>query len=215
MHRICNLIAINSHYFVAGAFALRTVGHDRGRVEATAGGLCTASYLSIICTTHKEVPCIAQYQVVHTDSRRGKTVIPAFNPGASFEPQEQEITMNHLLQIARATAFAGLMTGCIVWSAAAFAADSDAPPQGRITVREVDFTSARAVAHLKQRLRHVAMDACMPNAGGRIVMTRDEQACYDTALKDGLAQIESRRQQALRERSVRLADTQTHGNSAN
>ena len=123
--------------------------------------------------------------------------------------------MNNLIHIARATAFAGLMTGCIVWSAAAFAADSDAVPTGAIALHGADFTSPRAVAHLKRQVRHVAMDICAPSAVGRTFMSPSEQACYETAVNDGLKQIDGRQQQALRDRSVRLAAASTTGNSSN
>lgn len=121
--------------------------------------------------------------------------------------------MNRLTHIARATAFAGLISGCVAMSAPAFAAEDGVLPQGTLSLRGADFTSAPAVARLKRHLRHVAMDICTANAGNPRFMDPSEQACYDTALKDGLAQIDSRQQQAQqqigRDPTVRLANTST------
>jgi UrcA family protein len=123
--------------------------------------------------------------------------------------------MNNLIHIARAAALAGVMTGCIVWSAAAFAADSDALPQGIVAVHGADFTSPRAVAHLKRQVERVATNICLDQPADLGFVSRDERACYDTAVNDGLAQINRRQQQALRDRPVRLAASQANGASAN
>ncbi len=121
--------------------------------------------------------------------------------------------MNHLIAIARTATFAGLVATGLALSAPAFAADSDAPPQGTLTLHGADLTSPRAVAQLKRQLHHVAMTICTPNSGGRIFMSHDEQKCYDTAVNDGLAQINNRQQQALRDRTVRLAAAPTNATS--
>ena len=121
-----------------------------------------------------------------------------------------------LMNIARAAALAGLVSGCIALSAPAFAADNDTPPSGAVAVNGTDFTSPRAVAHLKGRVRRVAMDICVPNSGGRIPMSLDEQRCYQTAVKDGFSQIASRHEQALlgHDHAVQLAATRASANAA-
>jgi UrcA family protein len=123
--------------------------------------------------------------------------------------------MNNLIHIARAAALAGVMTGCIVWSAAAFAADGDVVPQGKVAVHGADFTSPRDVAHLQRQVERVARNICLGQPGERGLVSHDQRVCYDTAVNDGLAQIASRQQQALRDRSVRLAASQADGASAN
>jgi UrcA family protein len=118
---------------------------------------------------------------------------------------EKEMTMSHLTTLARAAAFAGLVSGCVALSAPAFAQDADALPQGALVIRGVDFTSPKAVAHLKRRLDHLAMNICTPQSSGHTFLSHDEQACYDTALKNGLAQIDSHQEQAMRDQAQKLA----------
>ncbi len=120
---------------------------------------------------------------------------------------KQEMIMNRLITIARAAALAGLCSGCVVWSAASFAADYDAVPHGTMALHGADFASPVVVARLKHRLDRIATDMCMGDTGSQNYTSRSERACYDTAVKDGLAQIASRQQQAMRERTVRLADS--------
>lgn len=122
--------------------------------------------------------------------------------------------MIRLNTVVRTGILAGLALGCIALSAPAFAAESDVP-QAAISVRGVDFNSPRAVAHLKGQLSRVAMDICAPNLDGRLLMSTDERTCYETARKDGLAQIDSREQQAMRDHAVRLADSRSAVNFSN
>ncbi len=122
--------------------------------------------------------------------------------------------MIRLFHIARTTAVAGLVFGSIALSAPALAADGDALPHGALVISGTDFTSPDAVARLKRKLNRIAKDICGAQSSGGIIMSRSEQACYDTAVTDGLAQIDSRQQQAIRDRTVRLADSPANDPSA-
>lgn len=122
--------------------------------------------------------------------------------------------MNPLINIARSSALAGLMAAGVALSVPAFAADADGLPQGTIALHGADFASPRAVAHVTRQLRLVATNICTAPANGQIFMSSDQRACYDTAMKDGLAQIATRQQQALRDRAVRLADSRPAANHA-
>ena len=119
--------------------------------------------------------------------------------------------MNDMLKIARTAAIAA----SLALTAPAFAAETDSPPQATVALHGADLTSPRAVAQLKHRLHRVAMDICTPHASGSIFLSRDERECYDTAMHSGLAQIDSRQQQAIRDRAVRLADTSASGRAVN
>lgn len=70
-------------------------------------------------------------------------------------------------------------------------------PQADLDVAHVDFTSPKAVKGLQLRLRRLARKICTPFSDGSGRMTADELHCYNTAMKGGLAQIESHRQLAL------------------
>jgi UrcA family protein len=117
------------------------------------------------------------------------------------------------IDTARAAAVSAITLASVALAAPALAADDNALPQAAMIVHDADFASPRAVAHLKRHLRHVAMTACVPNASSQMFLSRSEQACYQTALQDGLRQIDSR-QQAIRDRTVRLADARAHTNAA-
>jgi UrcA family protein len=102
-----------------------------------------------------------------------------------------------------------ISAGFLALTPAAFAAaDDDALPQARLDVAGADFTSLKSVAHLKNKVRHAAFEICSPDWDGRRLMTTDETRCYNTALHSGLAQIESRRRDALCQTPVNMAAAQ-------
>jgi len=80
--------------------------------------------------------------------------------------------------------------------AAAQTATTDIP-QAQLDVGHVDFTSPQAVKALHAQLRRLAARICTPYGDGTMHMATDEMHCYNTAVKAGLAQIETRRQLAL------------------
>ena len=113
---------------------------------------------------------------------------------------------------ARLSLVAALAAGCFAMSTPATAADLDAAPQGALFIHGVDFSSPRAVARLKRQLQRVATQICVPDSGSRMLTPRtsDEQVCYTTAMKDGLAQIDSRAEQAMRVQASTLAVSNTN-----
>ncbi len=112
-------------------------------------------------------------------------------------------------KIARTSVLIALASSLLAITAPAFAAQNDdALPQGTLNVAGTDFTSAKAVDHLKARVRHVAFAICVPNGNSAFAMAPDERKCYDTALNSGLTQIASKQQQALRATTVNMASAQ-------
>lgn len=112
-------------------------------------------------------------------------------------------------KFARTGALIALASGLLAITAPAFAAQNDdVLPQGTLNVAGTDFTSAKAVAHLKTRVRHIAFAICVPSGNNMVAMAPDERKCYDTALNSGLAQIASKQQQALRGTTVDMASAQ-------
>ncbi len=123
--------------------------------------------------------------------------------------------MIRLNTLARTSILAGLVTGGLALSAPAFAADDDAPPHAAMSVKGVDFTSPHAIEHLKHQLKRVAQGICMPNTSGHVLYSPDELACYAAAVKNGMAQIDSREQEAVRDHTIRFAASRADATSAN
>jgi UrcA family protein len=112
-------------------------------------------------------------------------------------------------KFARTGALIALASGLLAITAPAFAAQNDdVLPQGTLNVAGTDFTSAKAVDHLKARVRRIAFEICVPNGNSSFAMAPDERKCYDTALNSGLTQIASKQQQALRATTVNMASAQ-------
>ncbi|MET3471271.1 UrcA family protein [Novosphingobium sp. 1529] len=83
-------------------------------------------------------------------------------------------------------------------------------PHAEMDIAQVDFTSPKAVKSLKAQMRRVAAKICTPFGDGTIHMATDEMHCYNTAVKTGLAQIETHRQLAM----ARAAQTVVAANTA-
>jgi UrcA family protein len=116
-------------------------------------------------------------------------------------------------KIARTSALIALASSLLAITAPAFAANDDALPQGTLNVAGTDFTSAKAVDHLKARVRRMAYEICVPNGTGAAIMAPDERKCVETALNSGLTQIASKQEQALRGATVNMASAQTETRS--
>ena len=117
--------------------------------------------------------------------------------------------MTRFIKLSHASALLLGAAGCIALTPSAFAASSDDPvPQTRLSVAGTDFTSQSSVAHLKIRLRHAAIAVCAPDWDGRQLLAVDERRCYDKAVDNGLAQVESKQQDAMRKATVNMADAQ-------
>ncbi len=109
---------------------------------------------------------------------------------------------------ARTGLFLTIAASFLAMTPPAFAADDDAVPQSVLNVAHTDFTSAKSVAQLKQHVRHVAYGICTADSDGRALMSTDQRKCYETAMRSGLAQIETKRVAALRQSSPALASAQ-------
>jgi UrcA family protein len=116
--------------------------------------------------------------------------------------------MTRLTNLARASVLLALASSALALTPAAFAAADDDLPQARLNITGTDLTSAKSVAHLKSRVRHTAFDICAPDWDGKSLMSMDQRKCYDTALQNGMAQIESKRLEALRKTSPDMASAQ-------
>ncbi len=116
--------------------------------------------------------------------------------------------MTNTTKFARTSVLIALASSLLAITAPAFAASDDAVPQGTLNVAGTDFTSAKAVDHLKARVRRIAFEICVPNGNSSFAMAPDERKCYDTALNSGLTQIASKQQQALRATTVNMASAQ-------
>jgi UrcA family protein len=117
-------------------------------------------------------------------------------------------------KFARTTVLLAVASGLLAMTAPAFAQSDDAVPQGKLNVAGTDFTSAKAVDHLKARVRRLAFEICVPNGNSAITMAADERKCYETAVNNGLAEIASKQQQALRATTVDVASAQTETHSS-
>ena len=117
--------------------------------------------------------------------------------------------MNRFTKLSHTATLLVISLVCITLTPAAFAAaDEDPVPQVRLSAAGTDFTSPASIAHLRSRLRHAAIAICTPNWDGRRMLATDERQCYDTALTNGMAQVESRHQEALRKTTVNMAAAQ-------
>ena len=113
--------------------------------------------------------------------------------------------MTKTFTLVRAATLALVATGFVSLAPLAHAADDAPVPQAEINIAGTDFTSAKAVDHLIIRLHHVALDICVPDSDQKSTLGDDQRTCVQTVLKSGLAQIETRRQQAMRDSTARLA----------
>lgn len=106
------------------------------------------------------------------------------------------------------TSVIAFASGLIALATPAFAAAADdALPQTAVNVAHTDFTSAKAIGHLKAQVRRAAFKICVPD-GNVMTMPADQRKCYETAVNGGLAQIASRQEQALRSTTVNVASVQ-------
>lgn len=113
--------------------------------------------------------------------------------------------MTKTFTFVRTASLALIATGLLSLAPAAQAADGDQAPQAELNIAGTDFSSAKAVDHLIARLHRVALDICLADGQQTTAMSEDQRTCVATAVKTGLAQIESKRQQAMRDTSGRLA----------
>lgn len=113
--------------------------------------------------------------------------------------------MTKTFTLARTASLALIASGLLSLAPAAHAADGEQAPQAEINIAGTDFSSPKAVDHLVARLHRVAIDICEPETLQTLTMSDDQRACIQAAVKSGLAQIESKRQQATRETTARLA----------
>ncbi len=109
---------------------------------------------------------------------------------------------------ASASILCTIASGFLAMTPPAFAADDDNIPQARLNVAGTDFTSAKAIAELKSRIRRTALDICTTRSDGKTLMSPDQRKCYDTAMHTGLAQIEGRQLAALRQTTTNIAAAQ-------
>jgi UrcA family protein len=116
--------------------------------------------------------------------------------------------MTKTFTFARTATLALVASAVITLAPAAHAADGDQAPQAEMNVAGTDFTSAKAVDHLITRLHRVALDICVQQGDPHALMSDDERACVNAAIKSGLAQIDSKRQEAMRETAVHVATAQ-------
>jgi len=113
--------------------------------------------------------------------------------------------MTKTFTLIRTASLAVIATGFVALAPLAHAAEGDQVPQAEMNIAGTDFTSAKAVDHLVSRLHRVAIDLCVPDGQQIGAMTGDQRACVAAAVKTGMAQIDSKRQQALRDSAERLA----------
>ncbi len=116
--------------------------------------------------------------------------------------------MTPSITIARPALFT-VAAGLFALTAPAVAAPvDDALPQGTLNIAGTDFTSAKAVDHLKARVRRMAYQICVPDGSSRLPIPTDQSKCVDTAISNGLAQIAGKQEQALRAITVTVAAAQ-------
>lgn len=92
--------------------------------------------------------------------------------------------------------------------AMAYAAGDDVVPQATLHAAGTDFTSSQSVTSLKRKLRQTAYHICSPNWDGKTILSGDERKCYDTALHNGMAQIDSKQMEARRQTTTDMASAQ-------
>jgi UrcA family protein len=107
--------------------------------------------------------------------------------------------------LARTATVAMIASAFVTLAPVAHAQAVDTLPQAEINIANTDFSSPKAVSHLITRLHRVAIDICMPDSQRVTPMNSDEAKCVDTAIKSGMAQIETKRQQAMRDAKVNVA----------
>ena len=113
---------------------------------------------------------------------------------------------------APALALAAFASAALTLTPPAFASTQpaltdDGVPQATLNVAGVDFTSAKAVAHVKNQVRRTARAICAPDSDGT-PLTTDQRKCIDTALHTGFAQVDSKNMAALRRTSTDVAAAQ-------
>lgn len=117
--------------------------------------------------------------------------------------------MTRFITIARTSTLIAVASSLLAMTAPAFAAPSDdSLPQGTLNVAGIDFTSPKAVAHLKARVRHLAFDICVPDGDARQPLTTDRRECLATAIRNGLAAVDTKQELAMRNKPVDVAAAQ-------
>ena len=99
--------------------------------------------------------------------------------------------------------------------AATPACAQDAVPQGELHIERTDFTSKASVDDLVKRLHRVAMNICAPDRFADTSVAASEHECYDNAVRNGMAQINAKREMALRNAPVHVAAVNLPGKSGN
>ena len=107
--------------------------------------------------------------------------------------------------LARTIAATLIASAFVTLAPVAQAETPDQLPRAEINIKTTDFSSTKAVARLVSQLHRVALEICMPDSLRMAPITSDEIACVDTAFKSGMAQIDSREQQALRDSKINVA----------
>ncbi len=123
--------------------------------------------------------------------------------------------MTTISTIVRTGALAVIASGFVAVSTPALAADPDALPQGEIKVSTTDFTSQASVDRLVKRLHRLAYTICAPDHFGNGVTNDSERDCYKAAVRTGMAQIEAKREMALRASGVHVATADPAAKPAN
>ena len=108
----------------------------------------------------------------------------------------------------RIAAVALLVSGFVAVAPAAHAADEGTLPSFQLKISATDFSSPTSVDHLVRRVRHLALNVCTEDSPYQQGLNAEQRTCYDTAVKNGLAQIEARQQEAMRATSVHMASAQ-------
>lgn len=116
--------------------------------------------------------------------------------------------MTKTFSIVRTATATLIASSLFVMAPVAQAAEADQVPQAELNIATTDFTSQKAVDHLISRLHRVALEICAPDLDPKVGLSDDERTCVNKALKSGLAQIDSKREEARRETSVHVATAQ-------
>lgn len=85
------------------------------------------------------------------------------------------------------------------------ATDFDQVPQGTLNIGKVDFNAPRDVNRVISQLRRMALDMCTLDGTARELMSSDAHDCYNTAIRNGMAQIHTRVQMAAAANGVHVA----------
>ena len=103
-----------------------------------------------------------------------------------------------------------LASGFLTLTPPAFAAND--VPQAMLNAAGIDFSSAKAVTHVQNQVRRIALQICAPDWDYQGPLAPDRRKCIDTAVHNGFAQIASKRMDALRRTTVDMAAAQLEEN---